>query len=142
MCVVCVQMWGCSKGSGVPHGYKCNVTCEPPCLKLNLEQQSAGTFCIRLNASTTSMDSPSISGRGGANWKGGGRTIHFAGQFKYQIQCNITVRDFDSADVPVVTKVRQPMYTKMQLNQSVSGNIEQANLPRSRLHYKPYEQRS
>ena len=79
----CVQMWGCSKGSGVPHGYKCNVTCEPPCLKLNLEQQSAGTLCIRLNASTTSMDSPSISGRAGgggggggggvgANWKGGG----------------------------------------------------------------------
>ena len=49
----------------MPHGYKCNVTCEPPCLKLNLEQQSARTLCIRLNASTTSMDSPSISGRGG-----------------------------------------------------------------------------
>ena len=112
----------------MPHGCKCNVTCEPPCLKLNLEQQSARTLCIRLNASTTSMDSPSIFGRGvgggGEGWapigKEGGRTINFAGQFKYQIQCNITVRDFDSADVPVVTKVRQPMYTKMQLNQSLS----------------------
>ena len=94
----------------MPHGYKCNVTCEPPCLKLNLEQQSAGTLCIRLNASTTSMDSTSISGRGGGGggWapigKEGGRTIHFAGQFKYQIQCNITVRDFDSADAPVVNQ--------------------------------------
>ena len=108
MCAVCVQMWGCSKGSGVPHGYKCNVTCEPPCLKLNLEQQSAGTLCIRLNASTTSMDSPSVSGRAGGGHqleRRGGRTINFAGQFKYQIQCKITVRDFDSADAPVVTKV-------------------------------------
>ena len=60
----------------MPHGYKCNVTCEPPCLKLNLEQQSAGTFCIRLNASTTSMDSPSISGRGG----GGGRQLERRGE--------------------------------------------------------------
>ena len=70
----------------MPHGYKCNVTCEPPCLKLNLEQQSARTLCIRLNASTTSMDSPSISGRageggwrgGGANWKGGGEDHKFS----------------------------------------------------------------
>ena len=56
------------------------------------------------------------------------------------IKFNITVRDFDSVDVPVVTKVRQPMYTKMQLNQSLSGNAEQANLTRSRPHFKPYEQ--
>ena len=41
----------------------------------------AGTLCIRLNASTTSMDSPSISGGwgwGGANWKGGGEDHKFS----------------------------------------------------------------
>ena len=97
----------------MPHGYECSVTCEPPCLKLNLEQQSAGTLCIRLNASTTSMDSPSISGgwgRGAPIGKeGGGGTISLAGQFKYQIQCNITVRDFDSADVPVYKNAIKPV---------------------------------
>ena len=63
----------------MPHGYKCNVTCEPPCLKLNLEQQSAGTLCIRKNASTTSMDSPSISGRAGVGVGGGGRQLERRG---------------------------------------------------------------
>ena len=65
----------------MPHGYECSVTCEPPCLKLNLEQQSAGTLCIRLNASTTSMDSPSISGgwgRGAPIGKEGGGDHKFS----------------------------------------------------------------
>ena len=72
----------------MPHGYKCNVTCEPPCLKLNLEQQSAGTFCIRLNASTTSMDSPSISGRGG----GGGAPIGKEGGGPFILLVNSNIK--------------------------------------------------